>query len=405
MSDKESGNKRTHRLEHLDRRPNEGSARRLRDSVESVTGGGFTEGNEVEVLRNGDEIFPTMLDAISKAEESIDLVTFVYWTGQVAEKLANLLAERSRAGVRVRVVLDAFGSSPMKTNLIDEMTGAGVAVERFRPITRWKFWEADHRTHRKILIIDHQVAFTGGVGIAEEWEGDARGPDEWRETHFKITGPAVLALKATFLADWRDTGHRIDASDVGERDVPKNGDSLVAVVDASANIGFNAAQRVLETLVIAAEQRILIQTPYFNPAPDLIELLQEAVRRGVEVDIMVPGPNIDKRVSAVVAEEMYEPLLDFGVRVWLYQPTMLHTKTFLVDGVLSFVGSVNINRRSVEKDEEAAVAILDAGITRILEDHFRDDVKVSEPATIGEAGRPIQRKLAAKILRPIRKEF
>ena len=165
------------------------------------------------------------------------------------------------------------------------------------------------------------------------------------------------------------------------------------------------AQRVLETLVIAAEQRILIQTPYFNPAPDLIELLQEAVRRGVEVDIMVPGPNIDKRVSAVVAEEMYEPLLNFGVRVWLYQPTMLHTKTFLVDGVLSFVGSVNINRRSVEKDEEAAVAILDAGITRILEDHFRDDVKVSEPATIGEAGRPIQRRLAAKILRPIRKEF
>ena len=393
------------RLNHLDRSPHDESFKRLRDSVESVTGGSFTEGNTVTILKNGDEIFPAMMAAIAEAEETIDLVTFVYWTGEAAEKIAGLLAERSRAGVRVRVVLDAFGSSPMQPKLVEEMTAAGVAVERFRPITRWKFWEADHRTHRKILIIDHRVGFTGGVGIAEEWEGDAGGPDEWRETHFKIEGPAVLALKATFLADWRDTGHRIDASDVGERDVRSDGDSLVAVVDASANIGFNAAQRVLETLVIAAEQRILIQTPYFNPAPALVELLQEAVRRGVEVDIMVPGPNIDKRVSAVVAEEMYEPLLDFGVRVWIYQPTMLHTKTFLVDGVLSFVGSVNINRRSVEKDEEAAVAILDPNVTGILEGHFREDVQLSEPASMGQSGRPIQRRLAAKILRPIRKEF
>jgi cardiolipin synthase len=377
----------------------------IRGAVESVIGANFMEGNSVEVLKNGVEIFPAMKEAIGGAKRSIDLVTFVYWTGQIARDVADLLSERSKAGVRVRVVLDAFGSSAMDDGLIEQMRGAGVAVERFRPFVRWKFWEADHRTHRKILIVDDSVAFTGGVGIAEEWEGDATKPDEWRDTHFRIEGPAVLGLKATFLADWRDTGHPIDPTDAEEKRLDHRGDALMTVVDASAQIGFNAAQRVLEALVASAQQRIVVQTPYFNPDDAVREKLAEAVRRGVDVDILLPGPHIDKRVSAVVAEEEYERLIESGIRVWLYQPTMMHAKAMLVDGLLSFVGSVNFNQRSVQKDEEAAVVILDREITRTLEDHFRADVMHSELARPSVDGRPLRRRLAAKVLRPINKEF
>lgn len=392
-------------LTHLNKDAPEGAWGLLRGAVESMIGANFMEGNSVEVLRNGVEIFPAMKDAIKAANRSIEMVTFVYWTGQIARDVANLLAERSQSGIRVRVVLDAFGSSAIDDELIETMSAAGVAIERFRPVVRWKFWEADHRTHRKILIVDDTTAFTGGVGIAEEWEGDASNPSEWRDTHFRIEGPAVLGLKATFLADWRDTGHPIDPTDAEAKHVPESGEVLMTVVDASAQIGLNPAERVLEALVDAAQQRIIIQTPYFNPTEALKDKLINAARRRIEVDILIPGPHIDKRVSSVVAEDEYEPLVESGIRVWIYQPTMMHTKAVLVDGVLSLVGSVNINQRSIHKDEEAAVVILDRDVTGTLEGHFRDDVARSELARPAVGGRPMRRRLAAKVLRPINKEF
>lgn len=390
-------------LSHLGSPPDDGDTDRLRIALESAVGAVFRPGHLVTVLRNGEEIFPAMLEAIREAEHTIDFVTFVYWKGQIAREFADALAERSLAGVRVRVVLDAFGSAPMKTSLIRRMTGAGVAVEKFRPTVRWKFWEADHRTHRKILVVDNQVAFTGGVGIASEWEGDARDSSEWRDTHFRIEGPTVLALKSAFLTDWRDTGHVIDVSDARVEMPDSPGEAEVALLDGSAQIGFNDAERALEAVVAAAEHRIVIETPYFNPTDELLELLQGALARGVEVDVLVPGPHIDKRVSEVMATEMYQPLLRAGGRVWRYQPTMMHVKAVLVDGVLSIVGSLNINRRSVEKDEETAVGILDGDITSELEGHFQEDVERSEPASTED--RDGGRRLLAKLLKPISSEI
>ena len=390
-------------LSHLDSPPDEVDTDRLRNALESAVGAVFRPGHRVTVLRNGDEIFPALLEAIKEAEHTIDFVTFVYWKGQIAREFADALAERSLAGVRVRVVLDAFGSAPMKTSLIRRMAGAGVEVEKFRPTVRLKFWEADHRTHRKILVVDNQVAFTGGVGIASEWEGDARDSSEWRDTHFRIEGPTVLALKAAFLTDWRDTGHAIDVSDARVETPDSPGGADVALLDGSAQIGFNDAERALEAVVAAAEHRIVIQTPYFNPTDELIDLLQAALARGVEVDVLVPGPHIDKRVSEVMATEMYQPLLRSGGRVWRYQPTMMHAKAVLVDGVLSIVGSLNINRRSVEKDEETAVGILDGDITSQLERHFQEDVERSEPASTEDSDGG--RRLLAKLLKPISPEI
>jgi cardiolipin synthase len=391
-----------HRLSHLDSSPDPDPAR-FRDALESTVGAVFQDGHRVTVLRNGNEIFPAMLEAMESAEDTIDFVTFVYWKGEIARKFAAALVERSLAGVRVRVVLDAFGSAPMKRSLVRDMNKAGVAVERFRPTVRWKFWEADHRTHRKILVVDNRVGFTGGVGIASEWEGDAKDPSEWRDTHFQIEGPAVLALKSAFLTDWRDTGHAIDLTDARVTRPDSAGEVAVALLDGSAQIGFNDTERALEAVVAAAEHRILIQTPYFNPTPELIGLLEAALARGVEVDVLIPGPHIDKRISEVMAVEMYQPLLRMGGRVWRYQPTMMHAKAVLVDGILSVVGSLNINQRSVSKDEETAIGILDQGITSELERHFRDDVARSEPASEDDADEG--RRLLAKLLKPISSEI
>lgn len=389
----------------LDEEPQAGTIERLRRAIEASVGSAAEGGNSITALRNGVEIFPSMLEAIRSAVHTIDFVTFVYWTGQAADEFATALTERSLAGVRVRVILDAFGSAPMKTELIEQMVAAGVMVERFRPIVRWKFWQADHRTHRKILIVDNQIAFTGGVGIATEWEGDARNPEEWRDTHFRIEGPAAIRLKAAFLTDWRDTGHAIDATDVDVAPPSEAGEIDMAVIDGSAQIGFDNAELALEALVTAARQRILIQTPYLNPTEAMQELLVEALERGVNVDIMIPGPHIDKRISSVMAEDAYVPLVEAGARVWIFQPTMMHVKAMLVDGSVSLIGSININRRSVEKDEEVAVAILDRGLTRTLEQHFREDIERCIPVGPTMEDRPLRRRLAAKLLHPIKSEI
>ena len=228
-----------------------------------------------------------------------------------------------------------------------------------------------------------------------------RNPAEWRDTHFRIEGPAVLGLRAAFLTDWRDTNHVLEPGDV-ESGLPATpGDVDIAVIDGSAQIGYSDAERVMEAVTLAARQRILIQTPYFNPTTEMRELLMAAVARGVDVDIILAGPHIDKRVSEVMAEEMYLPMVDNGVRVWIYQPTLMHVKTFLVDGVLSLVGSTNVNRRSVEKDEEVALAVLDHATTRQLEQHFLDDLQSCLPAATDPSERSWGRRVAAKLLRPL----
>ncbi|MEX2654969.1 MAG: phospholipase D-like domain-containing protein [Acidimicrobiia bacterium] len=392
-------------LDQIARPSADSSSERFRGVVASAVGALFTHGNTVTVLRNGKEIFPSMLEAIRGAERTIDLVTFVYWTGQIAIDFAEALSARARAGVRVRMILDAFGSAPMNPELVAMMVNAGVQVERFRPLFRWKVWKSDHRTHRKILIIDERVGFSGGVGIAEEWQGDARNPQEWRETHFRVEGPAVLALRAAFLTDWRDCGHALNPSDI-EIEIPQGtGNVELAVIDGSAQIGFNDAERVLEAIVVGATQRILIQTPYLNPVPELTELLGDAARRGVSIDVVIPGPHVDKRIADVVAEEHSAELLARGITVWRYQPTMMHVKAVLVDGVMALVGSVNVNRRSAEKDEEVGMLILDRDIVATLETHFREDVTRCVPANPSLTDRSLARKVAGALLRPLRSEM
>jgi cardiolipin synthase A/B len=379
---------------------------KFRRALEAFVGVTFLEGNTVQRLRNGVEIFPAMLDAIRLAERRIDFVTFVYWTGDIAEQMAHTLSERARAGVNVRVLLDSVGARLMNQDLVEMMDEAGAHISWFRPVTRWKVWEIDHRTHRKILVVDDKVAFTGGVGIAAEWEGDARDPSEWRDSHFAVRGPAVDALRSAFISDWRDAaGEMFERGNVPPRPAPV-GDVALGVIDASAEIELNTAGRTFEAIVALAEHRLWITTPYFNPSQRLTDLLVEAVERGVEVRLMIPGDHIDKRVSLIAADEQAQCLVEAGATLHRYQRSMLHLKQLVADETLVMFGSVNFNERSLFKDEEVATVAIDPELNQLLADDFLADLDACELLVDpGELHRSTTEKVVGKLSKPFQSEM
>jgi cardiolipin synthase len=346
--------------------------------LEAFTGIPATDGNRVTVLRNGDEIFPAMLESIARAERTIDLMTYIYWRGDISRRIAEALAERARAGVRVRMILDAFGTRPMEHRLIEHLRAAGVAVQRFRPMSGWKVWKWNMRTHRRVLVCDDEVAFTGGVGIAEEWEGDARGPDSWRDTHFKMEGAAVDGIHAAFYSDWLEADR--PALTGTDRFPTRNavGATTVQVIRAASQPGWNDVAVAVVGLVALARERIRVTSAYLRPPSYFIDLLCAAVERGVAVDVLVPGPHAEPAFYRWAAEYHYQELLDRGVRVWLYQPTMHHGKLVTVDGLVSLVGTTNFDARSLAVNEQIGLVLHDADVTATLDAHFEEDRARSE---------------------------
>ena len=350
-----------------------------RRRLESLLGTPATAGNSVRILRNGVEIFPAMLEAIDAAERSVDLVTFVYWQGDIAQRFATTLARAARRGCRVRVLLDAVGARKLREELIEEMEQAGCAVRWFRPVDGVDLGSANHRTHRKILVCDSTVGFTGGVGIADEWDGDARNENEWRDTHLRIEGPAVAGLQAGFIDNWADEND--DGFDpASEHLVPERavGNSTMSVIRGSAETGASELWRLMLTLITCARQRVTLATAYFNPDERLMGALCEAVERGVSVTVLVPGEHADKRFVRFAGEEAYAELLDAGVDVQAYSTAMMHAKVVTVDGVVATVGSANVNRRSTQFDEEANVVLFDADLVATLDEHLADDLRSAE---------------------------
>jgi cardiolipin synthase A/B len=357
-----------------------GRERRLRRVLEGLLGVPFTEGNHIDVLRNGVRIFPPMIEAVRDAERTVDLLTFVWWSGEVGQDLAEAVAERCAAGVRARVVLDAFGARHMPGELVAAMREAGADVRHFRMPDNWRdVVRFGHRAHRKVLVCDETIAFTGGVGIAEEWEGDARDPSEWRDTHFRLRGPAVDGLRASFVDAWLECeGELFDHHDrFPEHEA--TGSAVVQVVTGDGEAGWSDITILKRALIRLADERIRITSAYFSPDDVTCQLLADAARRGVAVDVLVPGRYADKRVAQVAAERTYERLLGAGVRIHVYDRTMLHAKVITVDGVVANVGSSNFNSRSFEHDEEVDLVVLDDEVTATLEAHFDDDLRWSRP--------------------------
>ncbi|MGW4811093.1 phospholipase D-like domain-containing protein [Kitasatospora cineracea] len=351
----------------------------LRRRLEGLLGIAATEGNLLTPLRNGDEIFPAMLEALDGARRTVDLMTFVYWRGDIARTFARSLARKAAQGVRVRLLLDGFGSRLIEPELIELMEGAGVRISWFRRPVRLSPFKQNHRCHRKVLVVDGRTAFTGGVGIAEEWCGDARHPGEWRDTHVRVVGPAVDGIAAAFAQNWAECapGTLYDATDrFEEHEQP--GDSVVQVVRGSAAVGWQDLQTLMRVVISSAERRLRLATAYFAPDDYFVDLLCEAARRGVAVDLLVPGRHTDKRVCQLAGERYFGRLSAAGATVWRYGPTMMHAKVLTVDGAAAVVGSANFNRRSLDHDEEVVLTVVDAGFTAVLDRHFDEDLARSE---------------------------
>ncbi|MFC4494495.1 phosphatidylserine/phosphatidylglycerophosphate/cardiolipin synthase family protein [Streptomyces ovatisporus] len=354
----------------------------VRRRLERLIGIAATEGNALRALRNGDEIFPAMLEAIRSAQHTVDMMTFVYWRGEIARDFARALGGRARQGLRVRLLLDGFGSRLIEKDLLEDMADAGVQVVWFRKPMWISPVKQNHRCHRKVLVVDERVAFTGGVGIAEEWCGNARHEGEWRDTHVELRGPAVDGVCAAFAQNWAECHDEL--FDDRDRFVEQEaaGDSVVQVVRGSASFGWQDMQTLLRVVLESARTRVRLTTAYFAPDAYFVELLTATARRGVEVDIVLPGAHTDKRVCQLAGQRYYEELLASGVRIWQYRPTMLHAKIVTVDGLVSLVGSTNFNRRSLDHDEEVMLAVLDEFFTATLDGHFTEDVALSTPVPL-----------------------
>lgn len=358
---------------------------RAQSALVSAIGVPFFEGNRIDSLRNGNAIFPAMLEAIESATSTIDLLTFVYWTGDIADRFAEALGAAATRGVRVRVLLDGWGALPMEDRLVTLMEEAGVDVRWFRPVSRWKaFWKLTHRTHRKVLICDHAVAFTGGVGIGKEWEGDARNPDEWRDTHFRIRGPAVRGLHSAFVGNWLEVAPEDGAITELPDVIPRAGTIPIQVIRSTASVSWSDLATLLRRLLLMANESIWISTPYFVPDEATARLLIRAAEAGVDVRVLLPGPYTDQRVAQVAGEAVYEDLLEGGVQLYEYQPTMIHQKITVVDSLIVSVGSGNLNHRSLLQDDEIQLTVTDPEFAGRMRSLLTTDLESAELVTPGQ---------------------
>jgi cardiolipin synthase len=291
----------------------------------------------------------------------------------------------------------------MRRSLIRTMRRAGCDVRWFRPPQTWKVWQITHRTHRKILIVDRRLGFTGGVGIAKEWTGDARNPSEWRDTHFQIEGPAVDGLRAAFYDNWMETQREGLQRSLEVWPHDTSGPARLLVVRSTAGVGWTQMAMLLDALIASATWRIRIATAYFSPDDAWVAAFRRAVERGVQVQVLIPGPHNDKRVSEIAGGPEIETLLRCGVEIHRFQPAMLHAKVILIDGVAACIGSPNFNQRSIAKDDELAVVAFDPALVELLDRHYEDDLTHASGMELGDYARrgPLRRLLEA-VVRPVR---
>jgi len=371
--------------------------------LEGIIGVPFTEGNSVSILRNGDEIFPRMLGSIEKAEHTIDFLTFIYWSGDVGTRFAEALSERARAGVRVRLLLDSWGAHPIDHQLVESMEASGVDLAWFRPLGRFEPHKMDHRTHRKVVIVDETIGFTGGVGIADEWQGDARNESEWRDTHFEVRGPCVDGLRAAFLDNWLECEDVIYEPEIDRfPQQPQEGGSVIQSVRGASEAGMSDISTAFNAILQLAEERVRITTAYFVPDEEMTARMCATADRGVSVEVLLPGPNADKRFVQLAGEAEFAELLDHGIQIAYFQPSMLHAKVMTVDGTLAMVGSANVNARSTERDEEINLIMLDEDVVAALDEHFDDDLRRSEPVTRDSwEDRSLTQRVMEGITRPV----
>lgn len=351
-------------------------------TLENLLGPPWTQGNLVIPLENGDEIFPAMLDAIRSAQHTINFETFIYWTGTIAVEFANALSERAQHGVAVRVLLDGVGASTMDKNLLVVMEDAGVQVEFFRALNWYNIDQINNRTHRKLLIVDGEVGFTGGVGIGDEWRGDAQDPQHWRDSHFEIRGPVVAQMQGGFSDHWIQAHQELLQGEGFFPQLEPAGSSAAQAFNSWGAGGSDTVRTLYLMAIAAARESIIIGTPYFVPDDFLMETLLEARARGVDIQVMTSGENSDSRLAHGVSRIIWGDLLKAGTRFFLFDPTLYHTKVLIVDDLFVSIGSTNFDNRSFLHNDENNVNVLDSALAAQLRATYELDKERSREITL-----------------------
>ena len=356
----------------------------FRQSAGSLLGQNFVAGNNITTLVNGDEIFPAMLGAIRSARKSINFETYIFWDGPIARQFTEALAERARAGVKVHAILDAQGTSKMGSENVAKLQDAGVEIVKYHSILWLDPRRFNNRSHRKLLIVDGKVGFTGGVGIADQWTGHANSPEHWRDNHYKISGPVVAQLQSIFMANWLGTGGGVLHGDDYFPPLAPTGPYLAQAIKSSAR---NENLDLMYLLAIASAKKTLrIESAYFLPNDLTRKELIAAAQRGAKVEIILPGKYIDQKLAGAASKRHWPELIQAGIKIYEYQPTMVHVKLMIVDDTFVSVGSGNFDNRSISLNDEANLDVLDRSFAAQQTRLFQEDKRHTQEMTLGKAG-------------------
>jgi cardiolipin synthase len=350
-------------------------------SMGQLLGPAILPGNRVTSLQNGDEIFPAMLGAIHGARETITFETYIYWSGEIGQQFSDAFCERAQAGVKVHVLLDWLGTGKIDGKYLTAMKAAGVEVERYHPLHWFDFSRLNNRTHRKLLVVDGRIGFTGGVGIADVWAGNGRAKDHWRDSHYKIEGPAVAQMQAAFGDNWMKTRAKVLFGNAYFPELTKIGPSRAQVFKSSRDEGSESVRLMYLLSIASATKNIRLQAAYFVPDDLAIDMLVTARKRGVKIEIIVPGPQTDSEIVQGAGRSRWAALLDAGVLIYEFQPSLYHCKVLIVDDVWVSVGSTNFDNRSFRLNDEANLNIYDADFALEQAAIFEKDKSVSRLMT------------------------
>jgi cardiolipin synthase len=338
-------------------------------------------GNRAEILLNGEQIFPAMLAAIRGARTTITFANFIYEDGDIAARMADALAERCRAGVKAHVLLDAVGSSQMPRRLWTEMENAGCEVAWFHSLNPFAIKRINHRNHRRILVVDGRVGFTGGTGVGEQWTGDGRQPDHWRQTDVRVEGPIVRSLQAAFAENWRDATGTLLGGDAYFPDLPARGALAIQSVKSSPASGAAEAYLLFRLALDGARSSIYLTNPYFVPDEAMADALVNAARRGVHVSIITAGvaQGVLDRLVRQASRAHFPRASRAGIKIYEYGPALLHAKTMVIDDRWISIGSANLDNRSFALNNELNLVFQDRGLARRLVDVFQRDLAYARP--------------------------
>lgn len=340
-------------------------------------------GNKVKALVNGDQIFPAMLNAIRSAQNVITLESYIYWSGGVGKSFTDALVERSKHGVQVKVLLDWFGSQ-LDEELLEEMRASGIDIRRYNPPTWYNLSRMNHRTHRRLMVVDGKIGFIGGAGLSDKWSGDAQDPQHWRDTHFQVEGPVVTQMQSAFIDNWIESAGEVLHSLDYLPHVENRGTTSAHLVTSSPGGSAKTAQLMYLMAMTSASKAIDLSAAYFVPDEVALETLLQALKRGVRLRVIMPGPHMDSSLVQRASRAKWGKLLKAGAQLYEYQPTMFHCKVMVVDGLWVSVGSTNFDSRSFSINDEANLNVYDAAFAKDQTAIFENDLRDSKRITIAE---------------------